>query len=366
MSGKNTNHHFFLVVGEFRYKWYELEFLESLRSLNVECRGFNIWEKSAIFKYLLKIEYYFSFLGLASVFLYAKVFLELFKLRRRDVVLFFWRPTLINNTILNIARLILNNKSIIVSYNNDNPFSIKYNQSKNLHQKLLWRKFIKTISNYDISLVYRPSNFLDYQKVGASKIVLFPPGFPDSLIGKFTDTVIHTNNVVFIGYFEKKRLECINYLIENRIDVKVYGTGWEDKLHANYKYGKVQPIYGDKYFEVLNESKICLCFLSELNSDVYTRRNFEIPACRTVMLSERTPELEDCFQENIEAVYFSNKEECLLAVEMLLNDELLMDNIRKNSFGKSIIAKYNLNGRVEKLLKDLACNDNFKKKSLSK
>ncbi|WGU68927.1 glycosyltransferase [Capnocytophaga canimorsus] len=45
-------------------------------------------------------------------------------------------------------------------------------------------------------------------------------------------------------------------------------------------------------------------FLSKLNNDQYTRRCFEIPACGTMMLSERTPTLQEFYTENEEIVFF--------------------------------------------------------------
>jgi spore maturation protein CgeB len=56
---------------------------------------------------------------------------------------------------------------------------------------------------------------------------------------------------------------------------------------------------------------MCLGFLSKLNRDDYTYRCFEIPACGSLLLAERTPTLEKIFQENEEAVFFSSVEEML-------------------------------------------------------
>ena len=54
---------------------------------------------------------------------------------------------------------------------------------------------------------------------------------------------------------------------------------------------------------------MCLCFLSKLNRDTYTRRCFEIPACGKLLLSERTEDLMKMFTEDEEAVFFSTPEE---------------------------------------------------------
>jgi hypothetical protein len=63
-----------------------------------------------------------------------------------------------------------------------------------------------------------------------------------------------------------------------------------------------------------------LCFLSRLNRDSYTRRCFEIPACGTVLVSERTDDLAALFRDGDEAVLFSTREELVKKVRWLAAD----------------------------------------------
>jgi spore maturation protein CgeB len=74
-----------------------------------------------------------------------------------------------------------------------------------------------------------------------------------------------------------------------------------------------------------------------------------------LMLSERTPELESFFKEGAEAVFFSNPEELLEKVNYILADDILQQNIRKQAKEKSVLAGYDLDGRVSKLMNDLIC-----------
>ena len=118
----------------------------------------------------------------------------------------------------------------------------------------------------------------------------------------YQETSIKIYDVLFIGHFSKDRLNIINYLLENNIKVKIFGPGWNvGPLSKQYCYDKpILPIYGDDYFRAIKQSKICLAFLSKLNRDVYTRRNFEITAMGTLMLSERTKELTNKFKKKTE------------------------------------------------------------------
>lgn len=345
------NKNIFLIVGEFQFKYYERDFIEALKYNNINVYEFNIWRESSVFKILLRIEYYFSIVGIATLFFYIKLFFKINSLHKDRLVIFFWRPTLINSLILKSLKLLLRENGIIVSYNNDNPFSDRYNKSKNVHQRLIWRNFIRSIPFFDISFVYRPANLENYKLAGAKNVFLFPPSFPDYLIQKFTYNTEKKYDIIFIGHYEPKHLEYINFLLDANIDVKIYGPGWTQlNISTNYKHEKITPIYGEQYYQALNSSKVALCFLSDLNDDVYTRRNFEIPMCKTAMLSERTLELETFFKDKRDCYFFSNKEELLLIAKMILNNDSLLQDIAISGYRHSIKNKYGLNDRVKNLL----------------
>jgi spore maturation protein CgeB len=90
-----------------------------------------------------------------------------------------------------------------------------------------------------------------------------------------------------------------------------------------------------------------------LNGDVYTRRSFEIPACKSVMLSERTSVLVNYFEEDVEAFYFSSVTELLSKVSYLLNNDNLLQCVSENAFKRSINSGYSLKSQTRKLLDEL-------------
>lgn len=300
-----------LVAGSFKYYYYEQVVVDTLKEQNhhVETFYFSLYIKG----FLGKIEDYFAFIGLLSILMNISLY---FKVRRiKPEVLLIWRGTLISPILLKFLRRIPDLK--LVSYNNDDPFSPLYDEGK-INQRRLWRNFKKGIPYFDINLVYRPHNIDDYNKAGSRKTFLFPPYFIpgqiDSLLKKQFEKIY---DVTFIGHCSKDRLEMVNYLLENGVNVKVYGTGWGNQsLSENYKHDRdISPLYGEEYFIAIIKSKMCLAFLSKLNRDVYTRRNFEIPACGTCMVSERTKELESLYIPNKEALFFSNPKELLYKIK---------------------------------------------------
>lgn len=143
--------------------------------------------------------------------------------------------------------------------------------------------------------------------------------------------------VGFIGGWEPRRERLLHALAANGADLKIWGSYWDflhdgkwslrkhiilrqlrgkgrlrfhrDSLLANaYQGGE---IYSDDYASALTGAKIGLGFLREAWPDQHTTRTFEIPACGSFLLADRTEEHQQFFEEGRQAEYFSSDEELL-------------------------------------------------------
>jgi glycosyltransferase involved in cell wall biosynthesis len=269
--------------------------------------------------------------------------IERCKTLRPDVVFIYKGVYVWPQTIIQIKRY----ARLVVSYHPDNPFgqynadyAQRYRSTKNallsrimVYEKIFYFKrlmvnFIKTISSYDINFVPRESNVREYQVAGAREVYLLS-WFYIPRLHRFIELMEEEkkkieSDVVFIGHFDSdQRIECLEALIDAGIHVRVFGTGWDPYLTKKLKraFGpSIKPLYGDEYVKALCASKMALCFMSKLNKDTSTIRCFEIPACGILLLSERTNELKDeLYEEDKEAVYFSDKVELVEKVKMLLD-----------------------------------------------
>jgi hypothetical protein len=96
--------------------------------------------------------------------------------------------------------------------------------------------------------------------------------------------------------------------------------------------------------EILGSAKIGLNILRPQNETGHNIRTFEIPASGTLMLSERSQDLLNLFEEDREAVYFSSPDELNRKLEYLLQNDSLIDLIAESGYQKSM--KHTITQRI--------------------
>jgi hypothetical protein len=205
----------------------------------------------------------------------------------------------------------------VFGYNNDDPFSPQY-------PSYFWRHFRRGIFAYDHLFAYRQKNLDDYKKLGYHHASLLRSYYVAVSNFPLPKPKKYPHQIVFAGHYENDgRDDTLKLLLDNGVDLKLYGTGWHCSKHYDYftqKLGPIKPVYGADYNKALNlTAPLALAFLSKLNNDTYTRRSFEIPAAATCMVSEYTGDLaHNLYKPNAEAVYFKTPRELLAQVKKLL------------------------------------------------
>ena len=143
------------------------------------------------------------------------------------------------------------------------------------------------------------------------------------------------------------------FLAKNGIKVEIWGNDWNkcpfkhDNLKIHYSF-----LYKEKYSKTIYKSKINLNFLKKINDDVITSRSLEIPASGGFMLAERTEAQKKIFKENVEADYFSSKEELLRKTKFYLNNEMLK-KIETKGYNKCIKSNYSMSAQMSMILKKI-------------
>jgi spore maturation protein CgeB len=213
---------------------------------------------------------------------------------------------------------------ILIGYNNDDPFAPG-------QFALLFRHFLAGIAEYDLILAYRRHNLDDYRRAGARKVELLYSWYvpecnrPVALDPGERDK--YDCDVVFVGHYEDDgRVAFFEEIVRRGWRFRLFGPDWEgvtDRSPELAALGRISPVWGEEYNKALCGAKIALCFFSKLNRDTYTRRCFEIPATRTMMLSEFSADVAAFYREGVEAEFFRDSDDMVRKLERYLVDDSL-------------------------------------------
>jgi spore maturation protein CgeB len=154
--------------------------------------------------------------------------------------------------------------------------------------------------------------------------------------------------VGFLGGWEPRRERLSHAIAAAGFDLKIWGGAWDflhdgrwtlrrqvvlsqlagadqfaihqDPLIARAHQGN--EVYADDYARALTGALIGLGFLRKVCPDQHTTRSFEIPACGSMLLADRTDEHQAFFEEGNEAEFFDSELELLDKLGFYLKNEL--------------------------------------------
>lgn len=217
----------------------------------------------------------------------------------------------------------------------------------------------KAASLYDIFYTAKSLNISNGEltAMGFPRARFLPQGFDRDVHRPFpVKDSRFAGKVVFVGYGETDRFEKMNYLARNGVEVHVWGNGWTSamrrKAHALLRIHG-EALIGDDYADALSNAAISLCFLRKINRDLHTSRTFEIPACGGFMLAERTEEHRRYFEEDVEAVYFSDAEELLEKTRRYLEDEAGRDRIAAAGRRRCLDSDYSYHALARQMISEV-------------
>jgi len=236
--------------------------------------------------------------------------------------------------------------TVFVCYNNDNAFG-------SVGNKLYWRLFKRAVPYYDLHLVYREADAVALGDSVSSYVLrshylpwLHRPIDPEQATQKRSD-------ICFLGHFEPDRRvgELDTLMKEVPANYSIHGSGWaKNSRSRSWASLDTTELQGEEYIAALNATKIALVFFSTWNSDTYTRRVFEIPACGTFMLSQRTDTMQSLYQEDKEAVYFNGADELVDKARYYLKNDAQRGRIAEAGRVRCIKSGYDIYSRMNEWL----------------
>jgi spore maturation protein CgeB len=157
---------------------------------------------------------------------------------------------------------------------------------------------------FDVLVYCKQYERPEYEKVGKT-FVYMPLGYCDEVHRPLTSCDSRWNSAIgFLGGWEPRR-----HLILRQLAIGDNFQFHKDPLLAAAHQGG--EVYADDYARALTGAKIGIGFLRKVCPDQHTTRTFEIPACGSMLLADRTEEHQSFFQEGQEAEFFSSAEELI-------------------------------------------------------
>lgn len=141
-------------------------------------------------------------------------------------------------------------------------------------------------------------------------------------------------DVTFVGAAYGKRVEYVRYLLNNQIDIHVFGRGWDKYKDLAHVYGGCPDNY--EMLEIIGQSKINLNFIWTSrcpNETTIKGRSLELAACNAFQLSNYTNEFVNYgFVEDENIAVFTDEASMLNKVKYYLGHEREMRIISESSF----------------------------------
>jgi spore maturation protein CgeB len=229
----------------------------------------------------------------------------------------------------------------------------------------------------------------DYEALGKQAIYM-PLGYCDEAHRPLPSSDPHWHcDVGFLGGWEPRRERMLHQVATTGVDLKIWGGYWEflndgrvtlrrriilkqlagtepfaihrDSILSSCLNGG--EVYGDDYARALSGAKIGLGFLRKVCPDQHTTRSFEIPACGSMLLADRTQEHQEFFEEGKEAEFFSTVEEMRDKAMFYIADDRARLRVARKGYRRCRTGRYSYLYRLASVFSEILRIDKISRKS---
>lgn len=215
------------------------------------------------------------------------------------------------------------------------------------------RLFFESMPLYDYMVTTKSFEMDDFIRMmgDKEKVLYATQGFDKNLHRPVVEWR-HKKGVAFIGHYEKERMQPIELLLQNGIDVTLAGIGWESfvKFHkSEYLHYLGDGVFGDKYVEAISSCLYAWGAVSKWIPEKHTTRTFEIPACKTALLTERNEEIESFFSED-EVIYYEGLEDLIEKIKYYNTHSQELQTLVEKGYKKVQSGGFDYESIMKKLL----------------
>ncbi len=225
---------------------------------------------------------------------------------------------------------------------------------------------------------------LDEYERTCRQVIYMPLGYAEAVHRPVSPADLKTrrafhSDVGFLGGWEPRREALLDAIADTGCDLKIWGYGWDHladgkwsprravrlhtlagdepfKINKNEKLAAALQggeVYGDAYAWALSGARINVGFLRRVCPDQHTTRTFEIPACGSMMIADRTDEHQEFFAEGKEAEYFASEAELKDKIQFYLRNDALREKIALCGYDRCHNSGYSYRNRMIEVIKEL-------------
>ncbi len=233
------------------------------------------------------------------------------------------------------------------------------------------------MKEFDVLIYCKNYEKKNYEALGR-QVYYMPLGYCDETHRPLpTDDPRWRCDIGFLGGWEPRREQLLHEVASAGVNLKIWGGYWDFlkdgrktlrrfiilkqlagpaqfAIHRDPSLSQCLEggeVYGDDYARALTGARIGLGFLRKVCEDQHTTRTFEIPACGSMLLADRTDEHLEFFREGIEADYFDSAEELGEKIRFYLSHEDSRRKVACAGRQRSIAGRYAYIHRMADALK---------------
>jgi spore maturation protein CgeB len=262
----------------------------------------------------------------------------------------------------------------LLHFTPDPYFTLAWKRTKLMDECMPLFDYLVTSKRYELEAYRSLGPHVIYMPLGFSYHVHRP--LNPSTVEKAQS---YASDIGFVGGWEPRREELLTHLADAGHRVRIWGYAWDhisdgrwtprrayrlrllagDEPFSIHRNDSLAPavaggeVYSDEYAWSLSGARIGVGFLRTICPDQHTTRTFEIPACRSMLLADRTEEHQEFFQESAEAEFFSSAEELVDKARYYLSHETERARIADGGYTRSISSGYSYDHRVAGVLSEL-------------
>ncbi|MEM6898334.1 MAG: glycosyltransferase [Pseudomonadota bacterium] len=285
----------------------------------------------------------------------------------RPTVIWFDKPKFVTGNTIDQLKA---NGAFLIHYTPDPYFGYGGYQT---------RTTTSNFSKFDLFITTKSYELDDYRKFGTT--IYMPHGYCDRVHRPVPVSESERVDFGFVGSWEPRREAFMERAASDGLSVRIWGLGWQHlvsgraglrtrlrlrKMSGGHpfsirkssllsKHIQSGEVCGNDYAGALSASRISPGLLrTSLYPDQHTTRTFEIPACGSMLLAERTSEHEEFFDEDKEAVFFETEEEMVEKAVWYTQHPTERQRVTEAGRRRCLASGYSYRDRLETALMDVA------------